>query len=416
MTSSLSKNEDEIDTYLGKRLNEFGITRLANTTGLDYIGVPTYSCVCPGSTDTIWVYSGKGLTLEHARISAIMECIERTSSLWNQERVIVASYSTLSKDSLVWGPDNFTECVSPHYSNDKPIAWIRANHLLNDSFVWVPADLVFNGRRQAFEIPSAFQVSTSNGLGAGLSKKQAIIQALGELIERDAISCIELRSSHFGAAFILNLSHLLGMNESLFFEQFRDNTDLALTITPASLPIEASAIYKRYHDAGLNVQIKYIPNDFGVPVFGAAAVEVISFNSVLATAGYGASLNPMEAICRALLELAQSRATDRQGGREDCGYEEKDRLQDPPFAHWLAEPSSRAIDYATLVEQMTTKPITVKNLLSCLSTAGLNDVAIVNFETYEGIFVVRAVVPEIETWHATGGSSRLGQRMRRHFR
>jgi ribosomal protein S12 methylthiotransferase accessory factor len=409
------RQEQEIDTCLRQRIEEFGITRLANTTGLDYIGIPTYSCVCPGTTDAIWVYSGKGLTPERSRISAIMECIERTSALWNRERIIITDYSTLALNSLVWGPERFTECLSPHYSQNVPIAWVKATHLRKNSSVWVPADLVFNGHRPQLGVPSAFLVSTSNGLGAGLFREQAITQALGELIERDAVSCIEQRASHFGAAFLLSLARLIGRDESLLLKQFRDNTDLALTIDPASLPPNAITLYKQFQDAGLNVQLKYIPNDFDVPVFGAAAVEMMSFDSVLGTAGYGISLNPEEAVCRALLELAQSRATDRQGVREDCGHEEKDRHPDLPFAHWLAEPGSKVSDYTTLFEEKQHKTSTVDNFLACLASVGLEDAAVVDFETYEGIFVVRAIVPEIETWHATGGSSRLGQRMARHF-
>jgi ribosomal protein S12 methylthiotransferase accessory factor YcaO len=415
MNSSSPKQDQEIDIYLRHRLQEFGITRLADTTGLDYVGIPTCSCVCPGTTDAIWVYSGKGVTPERSRISGIMECVERTSSLWSRERVIISDYSTLALKSLVWGPEKFTESLSPHYSPNEPSAWVKATHLWKNYSVWVPADLVFNGRRPQLEVPSAFRVSTSNGLGAGLSREQAIKQALGELIERDAVSCIEQRASHFGAAYILNLARFIGKDESSLLEQFRDNTDLALTLEPASLPPDAMTLYEGFRDAGLNVHIKYIPNDFNVPVFGAAAVEMMSFDSVLAAAGYGVSLNPAEAVCRALLELAQSRATDRQGVREDCGHEEKDRLSDIPSSHWLAEPGSKLIDYTNLFKEKKNKASTVDDFLVCLESAGLCDAAVVDFDTYEGIFVVRAIVPEIETWHATGGSSRLGQRMLRQF-
>lgn len=414
MTNYLGQAQ-EIDFYLRQRLEEFGITRLADTTGLDYVGIPTCSCVCPGTTDAIWVYSGKGLTPENSRISAIMECVERTSALWNLERIITASYSKLSSSSTVWGPERFTECVSPHYTPDTPIAWVEATHLRENTSVWVPADLAFNGNRPQLEVSSAFLVSTSNGLGAGLSRDQAITQALSELLERDAVSCIEQRASHFGAAFLLNVARFIGKDEALILENFQDNNNLALTIEPSSLPLSAMTLYEKFQSSGLNAQVKYIPNDFNIPVFGAVAVEMMSFDSVLGAAGYGVSFNSEEAVCRALLELAQSRATDRQGVREDCGYEEKKRYKDLPMAHWLAEPSSRLVDYAALFKCREYEALTVDNLLACLASVDLEDAAVVDFETYEGTFVVRAIVPEIETWHATGGSSRLGQRMARRF-
>lgn len=414
MSSNLLKDKEN-SFNLSKRLEEFGITRLADTTGLDYINIPTSSCVCPGTTDAIWVYSGKGTTPERSRISAIMECVERTSSLWNEERIIISDYSTLSQKSIVWEPTKFTESISSHYSPNEPIAWIEGTHLWKDCSVWIPADLAFNGHRPQLEVPNPFLVSTSNGLGAGFSLEQATTQALGELIERDAVSCMELRASHFGAAYILNLARFIGKEQSSLLKNFQDNTDLALTINLESLPQSAIDLYKKFQDANLDIQIKYIPNDFNVPVFGAAAVEMMSFDSVLAAAGYGISLNPEEAICRALLELAQSRATDRQGVREDCGCEEKDRHSDIPSSHWLAEPGSKSTNYEDIFAFQDSKVSSKDDFLARLKSSGLDDAAVVNFNTYKDIFVVRAIVPEIETWHATGGVSRVGQRMSGYF-
>src|SRR5215510_1476306 len=52
-----------------------GITRLANVTGLDHIGVPCWMAVRPLAL-SLSVSQGKGLTHELAQISALMECIE----------------------------------------------------------------------------------------------------------------------------------------------------------------------------------------------------------------------------------------------------------------------------------------------------------------------------------------------------
>ena len=84
MSSNLLKDKEN-SFNLSKRLEEFGITRLADTTGLDYINIPTSSCVCPGTTDAIWVYSGKGTTPERSRISAIISnyLTEEISDIFN---------------------------------------------------------------------------------------------------------------------------------------------------------------------------------------------------------------------------------------------------------------------------------------------------------------------------------------------
>ena len=60
---------------------KIGLTRIADITYMDKLYIPNYSCVLPGTEDYIWVYSGKGPTKKHAKVSAIMESIERYSSL-----------------------------------------------------------------------------------------------------------------------------------------------------------------------------------------------------------------------------------------------------------------------------------------------------------------------------------------------
>src|SRR5215470_16074509 len=56
-------------------LPEFGITRLANITGLDTIGIPVWTAVRPLGL-SLSVSQGKGVTQELAIMSGIMESIE----------------------------------------------------------------------------------------------------------------------------------------------------------------------------------------------------------------------------------------------------------------------------------------------------------------------------------------------------
>ncbi len=55
----------------------YGITRVADLTQLDRIGIPVYSAVVPDARDSVSVYAGKGITHEAARAGAIMEAAER---------------------------------------------------------------------------------------------------------------------------------------------------------------------------------------------------------------------------------------------------------------------------------------------------------------------------------------------------
>src|SRR5919106_865879 len=79
--------------------SKIGITRLSDITSLDKLHMPNYSAVLPGTSDSIWVYGGKGLTRTDAKVSALMEAIERHSSLGNtySGTIIQGSYTQLSK-------------------------------------------------------------------------------------------------------------------------------------------------------------------------------------------------------------------------------------------------------------------------------------------------------------------------------
>ena len=88
-----------------------GVTRLADITDMDVLRIPNYSAVMPGTEDYIWVYSGKGPTKEHAMASALMESIERYSSLpsGGPRKFVRSSYADLSKLHQVLHPDEIVE-------------------------------------------------------------------------------------------------------------------------------------------------------------------------------------------------------------------------------------------------------------------------------------------------------------------
>ena len=60
----------------------YGITRLADLTGLDRVGVPVWSAVRP-RTRSLSVSQGKGIDATQAEVSAVVEAIE----LWCAERI-----------------------------------------------------------------------------------------------------------------------------------------------------------------------------------------------------------------------------------------------------------------------------------------------------------------------------------------
>ena len=166
-------------------------------------------------------------------------------------------------------------------------------------------------------------------------------------------------------------------------------------------------MYDRYSAAGLEVVVKHLPNSFGLPAFGVCAVESSDLGRFLGCAGYAVRTSSAAAVQAAMLELAQTRATDLQGAREDRHEPEKRRLEARPDGHWLATPGRTPVPFVgrSVGDEL-------ESLLDRCAAGGLTDIAYVQFPAWPGISVVRAVVPEAETWHATGGCSEIGPRLR----
>ena len=62
------KSAEETWKQIASLAPQVGVTRLANITGLDRIGIPVTLAIRPGSM-TLTTSSGKGLTLEAALVS-----------------------------------------------------------------------------------------------------------------------------------------------------------------------------------------------------------------------------------------------------------------------------------------------------------------------------------------------------------
>lgn len=391
--------------WLTSATKALGISRVADTTGLDRLGIPTSAAVRPGTTDTIWVYSGKGLTTPESRVTAIMESVERTSAVWSCAWSAGTEIEARRRVGAAWGHRRFTERETDNAPECS--AWVVGHDFGTGEPVAVPADLVFTGHRPPDAPESVVAVRTSNGLAAGFTRDEAMGAALLEVIERDVVSLHELTAGHFAAGVLARLSANLGIDATAVLNRFKDDGTATSTVDPTTAPPPLPELAGRFEAAGLQLVLRSLPNEFELPVFAAAAAEQLDWDTVLATAGYGVGGDPVAAATRALLELAQSRATDRQGAREDCGVGEKSRLDRLPSGHWLLEPAPPQ-PWAAVAG--TRQDITVEIVLGRLRRAGLADVAVVDLPAPAGLFAVRVLVPEIETWHPTGGLSRLGSR------
>ena len=63
------------------KLKAAGVTRIAEITHLDRVGIPVYSAIRPSAAEgAVSIYAGKGATKDQAKASAMMEAFERYSA------------------------------------------------------------------------------------------------------------------------------------------------------------------------------------------------------------------------------------------------------------------------------------------------------------------------------------------------
>ncbi len=289
---------------------EIGITRVADISGLDRIGLPVFSAIRPSAaTGAFSVYAGKGTTASEARVSVIMEAAERFSAEVEnaQLRLLYGSCDELSADYRVVNP---TDLILPGpLSSNAKLEWYPAWDLLQNEEVVVPANAVFHpyspqqGRWQLFR-------SNTNGLAAGNVAEEAIFHGLMEVIERDAVSIAEATRNP------------------------------GLKLNPGDGVV--ADVMRQFESNGVQIKLWWLPTDTKVPTVVAVSDDERLRDAALLLMGAGSHTDPHIAALRALTEVAQSRATQIHGAREDTdresiarriGYERMKRLN----KHWFNE-------------------------------------------------------------------------------
>src|SRR5262249_19284709 len=144
-------------------MSEMGITRVANVTGLDYIGIPV-TMVCRPNSRSLAVSQGKGLTLDAAKASGLMESIE----LYHAERITLplkfASYPEMLRTHNVVDVVDLPFCINSRFRPNLSLLWIEGWDLISREGVWVPFEMV-NVSAVKPDLPgSGCFISSSNGL------------------------------------------------------------------------------------------------------------------------------------------------------------------------------------------------------------------------------------------------------------
>lgn len=146
---------------------------------------------------------GKGISSDQSKISAISEALERLASQYRgDEPVYYARASELN--ATFYSPVDLTPYSDKQYEsfeskvtnnsgarlheclkyNDEPIHWTHAWSLTSNRKVYIPFDFAYANSPYFNDFTNFFH----NGGAAGNCLEEAILQAILELVERDAVA------------------------------------------------------------------------------------------------------------------------------------------------------------------------------------------------------------------------------------
>jgi ribosomal protein S12 methylthiotransferase accessory factor YcaO len=421
-TSRIKPAKDTLEEVLSIA-QKIGVTRLADITDMDILRIPNYSAILPGTEDYIWVYSGKGSTKTHAKVSALMESIERYSSLPSAapRNFTQKSYDQLSSTNRVLHPEEVVEPMRFQYRNDMITDFLPGFDLFTGEEIMVPAALaVFRYSPKAPAVdPFAFH--HTNGLASGNVEEEAICHALCEVIERDAMSLAELRASAIPFHFLRAITKALKVKgypiQAIRADKFTDDPSVYPDVDISDVKFEPiKNIVNKFSKAGIPLIIKDITSAVGIPTFNASSIEWVTHDYGYLAEGHGTHPDARIALLRAITEVSQTRAANIQGARDDLRKINYGQDNTDDKRAWQFMPSSNRIKFSE-VRTYSNEDILedIKLLLDHLKEDGLTTAIIINLTNPDiGIPVVRAIVPGLETFKIT--KSIMGHRAKRYFK
>lgn len=265
-------------------LRRAGITRVADITGLDWIGIPVYQAIRPSSRN-ISVSQGKGLTRAQARVSALMESIETFHAEEITAPTVRATVGSM-RHALRYDPYTLPLSTPSWLTDETLLEWLPATDLSDGAASWVPKPLceLNFGVEERLHVP-LFQPS-SDGLASGNTYLEAVLHGLCEVIERDATSRVA------------STGH-----------------DPTRVVAPQSVsPRLAARILEYVAQARMAMHIVDVSGPTGLPCF---LVHLDDPDGTGPYAGSGCHFSRLTALLRALTEAAQSRLAYISGSRDD---------------------------------------------------------------------------------------------------
>lgn len=215
---------------------------------------------------------GRGLSPESARVSCLMEIVERVSSFASVENtrlvhrkdttpLVYGSFSDLcAQGTAVLDPNCMRLDVA--YQNE-PLFWILAQNA-SGTGIYVPAQAVYLFSN--LDEPSLFSGLGSTGLASGNTRTEAKLAGLFEVVERDADGVVPF-------------------DPGACFELVTDNPHL-------------QPLFDAYRARGIAIGFQQITTEFGIPCYRCFVKD----SGGVVFQGTGAHLDGRKAILSALTE------------------------------------------------------------------------------------------------------------------
>jgi ribosomal protein S12 methylthiotransferase accessory factor len=369
-----------------------GITRVAILTGLDRIGIPVAAAVRPNSR-SIAQHQGKGMTLAAAKASAVMEAAETYHAESIALPLRLASFDELGAAAaaaptrLPLAPGG--AALGPAVTAER-VLWVAAQELMAGTPLCVPFELVSTDFTQPAPPGGAIFQATTNGLAAGNTWLEAVLHAICEVIERDAVAIWRAAPT-----------------------ALQDARAVDLDTVDATSCRRLLALFAR---AGMQLRVWDASSDIRLPVFVCMVQSGDDTDGVEPQLGSGCHASREIALSRALTEAAQARAAVISGARDDfapAGYDTASRARQWRIAaHWLRSPSRH--NFTAVPDRASTDDLAedLETALAALEAVGIRQAAWVDLsQPALGIPVVRVIVPGLEgPWTLESGEYVPGAR------
>jgi ribosomal protein S12 methylthiotransferase accessory factor len=223
-------------------------TRIVELGDLGRLGANGWTRPVAGNLARSVTGAGTGLCDEDATLLALAEALERyCTCIYRKEQFIWASGNELGKEAL--DLNSLPKCSNAEISNPKcplsvadqnsPIRWVRGLSLLDGRLVYLPVVMIYlyAGYSDAAE---RFWLPITTGCAVHYSYERAILNAILEVIERDAISIVWLQKLPIPR---IEIDHVPDSLASCWARYQRASPDLEYRFFDATLDLEIPTVY-----------------------------------------------------------------------------------------------------------------------------------------------------------------------------